>query len=47
MKDVATVKARFAVILDDAAATGRASIKNMESGEQMEAALGELRDRLK
>jgi histidyl-tRNA synthetase len=42
MKDAQKARARQVVILDDAAADGRASVKDLDSGQQREVALREL-----
>ncbi|MEX2216330.1 MAG: ATP phosphoribosyltransferase regulatory subunit, partial [Phycisphaeraceae bacterium] len=42
IKDASNMKARFAVILDDGAAMGKAMLKDMASGEQTEVLLADL-----
>ena len=47
LKDAEQCRARFAVILDDSAASGQASVKDLASGEQVAVALDELATHLR
>jgi len=47
LKDAATAKARYAIILDDGVEGGIVQVKNMATGEQVEMAMMELAQRLR